>query len=135
MWSIPCIDRDLRKSGKSVDVRVVNGYTGVIMGERRGRYAMSLKPSLVKRIDTVAKRWRMTRSQTVERLCEDSVDQADTFLRFIQDPVAGRAFMEAFGRPDVMKALVNAMQGEVDDKGMRLFVETVEKMALKTKTQ
>lgn len=110
------------------DDEVRNRYTGVIMSERKQRYTLSFRPSLIKRVDGIAKRWRLTRSETIERLCEDSVDQADTFLRFISDPIAGKAFIEAFGRPEVLHSLARAMEAEADPAQLRLFISAIETM-------
>lgn len=91
----------------------------------------ALDPLLIVRLDSLAKRSRLTRSALVERLLRDSLDQAESFIQFISDPIGGRAIVEAFGRPEVIRCFARALNEEIDPKQLKLFTDAIEHMSKK----
>lgn len=95
---------------------------------KKVRIGLTLDPSVVKRVDRVAKAQRKSRSAWIETACLDQLSQAEMFVKMTQQPELASAFARAFGDPSVMRRMAEVMGQELTDDQLDLFTVTLDKL-------
>jgi hypothetical protein len=97
--------------------------------EPRQQLSMSIRRSLLARIDELAAEAQMTRSAFVDALLADVIAQQSEEERFMSNPTVRAAFFNAFTAPGVMAALVESFKSEIDPDDAQQFMEFMEHQA------
>jgi hypothetical protein len=56
-----------------------------------------------------------------ERLCRESIDQEETFIKATQSPILMQALARAFSAPGVLKQMAATVNDELTDEQLNLF--------------
>ena len=85
---------------------------------RRHKKAIGITfdPTLLKRIDRLAKQHDASRSSMIERLCRDAITDAEAHAKVVTNPVVMEAFSQAMSAPGVISSMVAAMGEELTDE-------------------
>jgi predicted transcriptional regulator len=82
---------------------------------------MRLPVELVKRIDRMAKLRDVARSVVVQEFISEAIDQQELTVKAMTDPLVSQALMQAFARPEVLRALGSVMREDLTDDQLSLF--------------
>jgi metal-responsive CopG/Arc/MetJ family transcriptional regulator len=94
--------------------------------KRKVKLGVVISPDLAKRIDRMAKLTGKNRSETVQGLIEDAIDDQETTASAVSNPTIMNALLAAFAKPEVMRALMTQMRQEVTDEQLGLFAKALE---------
>jgi hypothetical protein len=83
--------------------------------------SMRLPAELVQRMDRMAKLRDVPRSQVVYEFISESIDQEELTVKAMTDPILSGAMMQAFARPEVLRALGSVMRDQLTDDQLSLF--------------
>ncbi len=83
--------------------------------------SMRLPVELVKRIDRMAKLRDVARSVVVQEFISEAIDQQELTVKAMTDPLVSQALMQAFARPEVLRALGSVMREDLTDDQLSLF--------------
>lgn len=103
------------------------------MSEVKTPVSFSMSPSLVKRLDRLAKAMGKSRSAYLEGLVRDCIEEEESGVKMLTDPVMGPALLKAFGNRDVLRGLVRALGEDLTDSQLDLFASQMERMTGKKK--
>lgn len=76
---------------------------------------------LVKRIDRIASARDLSRSKYIEQALESSITDDEVTVQALTDPVIGPAFMSAFAKPEVLRAMSATLKQDLNDEQLSLF--------------
>lgn len=93
--------------------------------ERKKAVTLAVRPSLLKRLDALAKAKGESRSEAVERLLLDALDDEELAVRAITNPVIAQAILGAISQPEVMRAMLHAMREDLDADQLQLFSQAM----------
>lgn len=83
--------------------------------------SISIDPALVVELDGLADAQRISRSMLIERVLRDHIESEKLNVKVAGNPVVMAAMMQAFSRPDVVKAIVAAVGEDLRDDQLELF--------------
>lgn len=92
------------------------------------RVGLALDPGVVKRVDRVAKAQGKSRSAWIQAACLDQLEQAEMFVKMVQQPELAKAFASAFASPGVIRQMAQVMGEELTDEQMDLFTSALDKL-------
>jgi metal-responsive CopG/Arc/MetJ family transcriptional regulator len=98
----------------------------ILASKRKVKVSVVISPDLAKRVDRMAKATGKNRSETVQGLIEDAIDDQETTASAVSNPTIMNAIVAAFAKPEVMRALMNQMRQEVTDEQLGLFAKAME---------
>ena len=81
--------------------------------------------SVVERLDAVAAAQDLSRSKLIERLVIDGLQDMELEVRALTDPVVGPAIINAFARPEVLRAMANVLRQDLSDDQLQLFQQAM----------
>lgn len=88
-----------------------------------------LPSSLRDSLRVLAKQQRVTVSSLVTRIIADSLDTERMVVGVLSNPLLQRQMYKAFGSPDVIRALADALHEDVTDGQMQLFTDMLGRVA------
>jgi metal-responsive CopG/Arc/MetJ family transcriptional regulator len=94
--------------------------------KRKVKVSVAMSGDLAKRIDRMAKATGKNRSQTVQGLIEDAIDQQEISASVVSNPTIMTALVAALAKPDVTRAMMNQIRQEVTEDQLGLFAKAVE---------
>ena len=83
--------------------------------------SLRLPADLLTRVDQIAGAKGESRTASIERLIRDGIDDEENFVRMATDPVVGPAIFGAFAKPEVVRALMQALRQDLTDEQLDLF--------------
>ena len=89
--------------------------------ERKQAVTIAVRPALLKRIDQLAKAKGESRSEAIEHLLLDALEDEELAVRAISNPVISQALLGAMAQPQVMRSMLHAMRSELSDDQLELF--------------
>ena len=93
--------------------------------ERKQAVTIAVRPSILKRLDAIAKAKGESRSEAVERFLVDALDDEELTVRAMTNPVIAQAILGAMAQPNVMRAMMHAMREDLDDDQLELFSQAM----------
>lgn len=98
------------------------------MAVTKTRISITIEPKLVRRLDRLAKSSKLSRSELIEQLCRDGMEDQEMMVKAFTNPVLVEAFGKAFANRDVLRAMTSTMGDELEDDQLELFTATMEKL-------
>lgn len=83
--------------------------------------SVAVDPELVKLLSELAESQNMSRSQLVQRVLQQAVEQERATVAILGHPVLGPMMTRLFGTPDFLKTLVEAMGQQLPAEQLPLF--------------
>jgi predicted transcriptional regulator len=93
---------------------------------RRVMMSATVDPDLLIRLEAVADALSLNRSQMLEQLVRDGIEEQETYARALSNPLIARALGLAIGQPGVLKAMAAAMGEELQPEQLDLFKRAIE---------
>lgn len=91
------------------------------MATRRAIISVTIEPELLKRLDDLADAQAVPRSQLIETLIRQGIEDEEIAVRAVTNPVILNAFMGAFRDRAVVKAMASAVGDELSPEQLNLF--------------
>lgn len=89
------------------------------------KVSIAMSPGLVKQLDRLAKVGGQSRSELIERLVLEGIEQEETFIKATQQPALMQALARAFSQPGVLKQMAATMNEEMSDEQLNLFQQAM----------
>ena len=100
------------------------GHSARKQGKKKRRrlvIAVTVDPELLLRLDAVAEALSLNRSQMLEQLVRDGIEEQETYARALSNPLIAKAFGAAITQPGVLRAMAAAMGEELQPEQLKLF--------------
>jgi len=91
------------------------------MATRRAIITVTIEPELLKRVDDLADVQGLPRSQLIEHLITQGINDEEIGVKAMTNPVVVNALMKSFRDPTVLRALANAVGEELSPDQLNLF--------------
>lgn len=99
------------------------------MPDTKQKITMSVDIALVARIDKLAAAVGQSRSAWIEALLREAIEDEETSVKALTDPVVGPALLNMFKDRDVLRGLARVMSEELRPDQLQLFADRVSKLA------
>jgi len=90
---------------------------------------LTLSPSLVRKIDRLAKALGQSRSKFCEDLLREGIEDASLGVEALTNPEVQKAFVGLLKNRDVLRSLAKAFGSELSDSQLELFAGTFQRLA------
>jgi predicted transcriptional regulator len=88
---------------------------------RKIKITITLTPPIARRVDRLAKLGKLTRSECVEALLVDSLDQQEAVIQAATDPVLMNAIAKVMTEPGMMASMFSSLRSELSTDQLDLF--------------
>jgi len=99
------------------------------MPDTKLRVTVTVDIPLMARIDKLAAAVGQSRSAWIEARLRDAIEDEETSVKALTDPVVGPALLNMFKDRDVLRGLARVVQEELQPEQLRLFADRVAKLA------
>jgi hypothetical protein len=93
---------------------------------QRQAISITLRRSLLQKIDDDAKRLGVARSAFIDSVISDYFEMSDATTNLLGDSTVTQAFAQAFAQPGVMSAMVQGLKSELDEDKQQQFLSFME---------
>jgi len=99
------------------------------MPDTKLRVTVTVDIPLMARIDKLAAAVGQSRAAWIEARVRDAIEDEETSVKALTDPVVGPALLNMFKDRDVLRGLARVLQDELHPEQLQLFADRVSQLA------